>query len=179
MFNQSTKPVGSLHVGELARKADVTPATVRYYTHTGLLHPGREPDNGYRCFSGSDTRRIAFIKRAQALGLTIGDIKTLLEIADQGEVPCEEVKSMVEQRLTSVRDHIAELEVKEERIRRAMTTWEKMIDPIPVDGELCPLIERLDALNGSSHARTRQQQRAQIDTLHESRVNGSAMCVPA
>ncbi|MEX0915798.1 MAG: MerR family transcriptional regulator [Wenzhouxiangellaceae bacterium] len=157
MFNQSAKSLGSLHVAELARKANVTPATVRYYARTGLIHSGRESDNGYRCFSTSDMRRIAFIRRAKALGLTIGDIKAILDTSDQGEVPCDEVKLMVERRLTRVRAHIAELEEKEARIRRAISTWERMDEPAPANGELCPLIERLDGLNGDARTRERLQ----------------------
>lgn len=179
MLDQSTKPLGSLHVGELARRANVTPATVRYYARTGLIHPGREPDNGYRCFSGSDIRRIAFIRRAQALGLTIGDIKAILDAVDQGEVPCDDVKTMVERRLTRVRDHIAELEAKEARIRRAISTWETMDEPTPVDGELCPLIERLDRLNGDARIQTRKPQRAADGAGHRSRVSDHAVRAPA
>lgn len=179
MLNQSTKPLGSLHVGELARKANVTPATVRYYARTGLIYPSREPDNGYRCFSGGDVRRIAFIRRAQALGLTIGDIKAILDAVDQGEVPCDEVKTMVERRLSRVRDHIAELEAKEARIRRAISAWETMDEPTPVDGELCPLIERLDRHNGEARIQARRQQSTANGAGHRARISDNAAGAPA
>lgn len=159
MRNPSTKLLGSLHVADLAREADVTPATVRYYARIGLIHPDREPDNGYRCFSGTDLRRVLFIRQAKALGLTIGDIKAILETADQGNVPCYQVKSLVEQRLVSIRERIAELQATEEQIVRATSTWEQMNDQTPVNGELCPLIERLGALNDDSVSPAQQPQR--------------------
>lgn len=157
MLNQATKHLGSLHVAELARSADVTPATVRYYARTGLIHPGRKPENGYRCFTGSDIRRVVFIRQAQALGLTIGDIKTILESVDHGEVPCHQVKSLVEQRLVSVRERITELQATEARICRALSTWEKTNVQAPTAGELCPLIERLDVLKAKFPVRAHQQ----------------------
>jgi DNA-binding transcriptional MerR regulator len=144
MLNYPTNSTGTLHVAEVAQESKVTPATVRFYARSGLIHPRREADNGYRCFSGSDVRRITFIRRAKKLGLTIDDIKTILGAIDRGEVPCSEVKSMVGHRLAQIRSQIAELEAKEERILRAVSVWEQMDEQTLVNGEWCPLIERLD-----------------------------------
>ena len=141
--NETTRPIGGLHVAELAAQTGVTPATIRYYARTGLLNPGREPENGYRCFSGADKHRVRFVRQAQALGLTIGDIKHVLETVDHGEIPCDEVQSLVESRLEGIRGQIMELQATEERIYHALTAWEELRDAQPADGELCPLIERL------------------------------------
>lgn len=143
-FKAESKPIGSLHVADLARLAGVTPATVRYYSRIGLLSPSREPENGYRCFSAQDTRRVMFIRRAQSLGLTISDIKTLLECIDQGEVPCHRVRALVENRLRSVQDQLEQLKETEARISQALTSWQDMADEVPAEGELCPLIDRVD-----------------------------------
>lgn len=155
MHESSTSPTGSLHVSDLARRTDVTPATVRYYARTGLIESRRDPKNGYRCFSGADIHRIAFIRQAQGLGLTIAEIKRILDAVARSESPCDLVKSLVEQRLELVRKQVAELRATETRIRQAIAIWEAIDDPIPDDGELCPLIERLDIQDtGSSvHAR--------------------------
>jgi MerR family Zn(II)-responsive transcriptional regulator of zntA len=153
MFNASNqqRPLGSLHVAELAQRADVTPATVRYYARIGLLNPDREPENGYRCFSAGDLRRISFIRKAQALGLTIGDIKFILDTADKGEMPCHEVKSLVNERLATIRARIVMLRRTEDRIRQAMHAWEAMENDSDtrIDGEICPLIERLVVCNNN------------------------------
>ena len=135
---------GSLHVAELARWAGVTPATVRYYARIDLLSPGREPENGYRRFSMDDLHRIRFIKSAQGLGLTIGDVKAIFETVSHGEVPCHQVKELVESRLHSIQERIAELQATESRITRAMTAWGEMMNEVPKDDEFCPLIERLE-----------------------------------
>ena len=159
MFNSNitVQPRGALHVAELAVRAGVTPATIRHYARIGLLNPDREPENGYRCFSAADLRRVEFIRQAQALGLTIGDIKTILETADQGDVPCEQVKSLVAQRLMSARERIADLLVTESRIIDALSTWKDMDDPTPLAGELCPLIERLNVEGRDLPDASRQQ----------------------
>lgn len=135
---------GSLHVAELAKRSGVTPATVRYYARINLLSPIREPENGYRRFSMDDLHRVRFIRRAQGLGLTISDIKTIFQTVSHGEVPCHQVKELVENRLYSIRERIAELQAMEARITRATLAWERMLGEMPNDDEICPLIERLD-----------------------------------
>lgn len=132
-------------VAELARETGVTPATVRYYTRVGLLSPTRNPDNDYRCFSGADRRRLRFVRHAQALGLTIGDIKTLLAAADRGEDLCELVQSKVKERLHGIRRQLGDLEQIEMRAAKALASWNTMPSLTPQPGEFCPLIERYSA----------------------------------
>ena len=154
--NENVRPIGSLHVAELAEQTGVTPATIRYYARTGLLNPGREPENGYRCFSGADRHRVLFVRQAQALGLTIGDIKSVLETVDHGDVPCHQVQSLVEQRLQSIQEKITELRAKEGRIQQALLAWVDLQGARPKRDELCPLIERLE-LDPTTPARSAAQ----------------------
>ena len=143
-------PVGALHVAELAERAGVTPATIRYYSRVGLLSPGREPENGYRCYTSDDLKRVEFVRQCQKLGLKIGDIKAILEIVDQGDMPCGQVKTLVEQRLATIRDKLAEYQKVERRICEALESWERMPrDANPVKGQLCPLIEQSKAIEGN------------------------------
>lgn len=143
----------SMHVAEVAREAGVTPATVRHYARTGLLHAGRDHGNGYRLFSRADVRRVVFIRQAQALGLTLEDIKAILETVDQGQIPCQQVKSLVEQRLTFIKHRLSDLQATASRISAALETWEQTGDWRPVDNELCPLIQRLETVRPHSTQR--------------------------
>jgi len=175
--NVNGRPMGSLHVAELARRAQVTPATIRYYSRVGLLSPDRQPDNGYRCFSAGDLRRVVFIRQAQALGLTISDINAVLETVEKGETTCHQVRALVEQKLVSVRDRIAELRVTEGRISQAIAIWDEMPDVVPTDDEFCPLIERLDLENGNVSYLTRKtgrDRRAPFDCDHVIEISAGA-----
>ena len=135
-----------LHVTDLAAQADVTPATVRYYSRVGLLSPGREPENGYRCFSSDDVRRVRFIRQAQALGLKIGDIKAILETIELGETPCHQVKSLVRERLTAIQNELVTLTATKSRIEAALEIWESEPKPKQDTGQFCPLIEQASDL---------------------------------
>lgn len=133
-----------LHVADVAQRAGVTPATVRYYSRIGLLHPGREADNDYRLFSRDDLHRVTFTRQAQALGLTIGDVKEILDLVDEGESPCEQVRGMVERRLAAIREQIETLQETERRIRNAVVAWNELNGTDHSDGLFCPLIESVE-----------------------------------
>lgn len=109
----------TLQVAELACRTNVTPSTIRYYTRVGLLQPGRDQSNGYRYFSLSDIRRVVLLRKAQSFGLTIRDIKIFLQWADQGEVLCNQVKLLVEQRYATITSQIDELQATNNRIADA------------------------------------------------------------
>ncbi len=140
---------GCLHVADLARRADVTPATVRYYARIGLLNPGRDAQNGYRRFTHDDLQRVVFVRKAQALGLTISDIRTILARLEHGDPVCDMVVDLVQQRLAEIRRQCVELEASKARIERALADWSTGAG-CPSDSNLCPLIEQIEMETANS-----------------------------
>ncbi len=136
--------LGGLHVADLAKQAGVTPATIRYYSRTGLLHAQRDPHNDYRYFSPADVSRVQFIRRSQELGLKIADIKGIFDSVEQGELPCEKVESLVRERLDAITRQIDELRATKERITAAITEWEESPGTASAEARFCPLIEKLN-----------------------------------
>ena len=111
---------GKAHVriGQLADAAGVTAKTVRYYESEGLL---REPDrtpSGYRDYSADVVDRLAFIRSAQAAGLTLRQIREILEVRDGGRAPCHHVAGLVAHRLDEVERRLQELQQTREQLRR-------------------------------------------------------------
>ena len=69
-----------MHIGELARSAQVNVQTIRFYERQGLLpRPMRSPA-GYRCYEARDLERVIFIQRNQELGFTLAEIQELLQL---------------------------------------------------------------------------------------------------
>jgi DNA-binding transcriptional MerR regulator len=111
----------AIRIGELAQRAGTSPDTLRYYERVGLLpHPPRTPA-GYRLYDSSVAERVAFIKKAQALGLTLEEIRDVLRIAAQGTAPCEHVRAALQRRLEDVDTRIRELESLRATLRRALS----------------------------------------------------------
>jgi DNA-binding transcriptional MerR regulator len=67
-----------LRIGEVAERAGVRTSLIRYYERIGLL-PVPERVSGQRRYDASVLRRLAVIDVAQRAGLTLDDIRRLLE----------------------------------------------------------------------------------------------------
>ena len=72
--------VESLTIGRLARVVGVNLETVRYYERRGLLPKPPRSRSGYRLFPTEAKRRLLFIRRAQELGFSLGEIRELLSL---------------------------------------------------------------------------------------------------
>ena len=73
----------NLKIGELAKQTGIAVGTLRYYSDLGLLHPVFRGDNGYRYYSQNAGKQVEFIKKAQAIGFTLEEIKTILDVRDR------------------------------------------------------------------------------------------------
>ncbi len=79
----------ALKIGEVARKTGLPVERIRYYERRGLLEPAGRSEAGYRLYTDEEVARLLFIKRAKLLGLTLGEIAELVNLAaecNQGEV---------------------------------------------------------------------------------------------
>ena len=76
-------PASDLTIGELAKAAGVNVETVRYYQRRGLLKEPPRPVAGFRRYAASEVGRLRFVKRAQMLGFTLGEIADLMRLADE------------------------------------------------------------------------------------------------
>lgn len=95
-------------IGEVARRSGVPPKTLRYYEDRGLLRPARTR-SGYREFDDRVFDRLAFIRSAQALGLSLAEIGDIVTLRDNGEPPCAHVADLLADRAASIARTIGEL----------------------------------------------------------------------
>ena len=70
-----------LKIGELANQTGLTIKTIRYYESRGLLEQPPRTQGGYRLYGPEEVGRLRFIQRAKLLGLTLEEIKELVELA--------------------------------------------------------------------------------------------------
>ncbi|UTV27588.1 Zn(2+)-responsive transcriptional regulator [Photobacterium atrarenae] len=104
-------------IGQLAKLCDVSSDTLRFYEKNGLLTPAGRSDSGYRLYNEACLKQINFILKAKELGLSLDEIRELLEIRlEATEHSCAEVKAITSAKLTLIDGKIAELS----RIRMAL-----------------------------------------------------------
>lgn len=109
--------VRTYRISELAERTCVPASTLRFYEDAGLLAPDRTP-SGYRIYDNSAVDRLAFITSAKAMGMTLDDIRDLLQAWQTGV--CAEVRTqltpLVDQRLADTEQRIAELTAFAQRL---------------------------------------------------------------
>src|SRR5258708_6948080 len=75
-----------LTVGELARRSGFADSAVRYYEGLGLL-PATRTSGGQRRFERSTLRRLAFIRAARNIGLSLDEVAAALASLPAGRTP--------------------------------------------------------------------------------------------
>ena len=128
-------------VVELARKSNVAPHVVRYYTRRGLLHPASTSRNGYKNYTQADVARLRFIRRAQSLSFTLKEIAHILAEGGKGKSPCPMVRDIVRRRVEENRAELDELARLQTRMEDALARWSEMPDGEPDGDSVCHLIE--------------------------------------
>src|SRR5260221_8584771 len=98
-----------MKIGEIAAQAGIPAKTIRFWEDQRLLPPPARTPSGYRDYDRAVLDRLAFIRQAQAAGLTLGHIRQVLDIRDGGEPPCVHVTDLISQRLGGGRARLAEL----------------------------------------------------------------------
>ena len=127
----------SYTIGSLAKVAEVPIETIRYYQRRGLVPEPAKPLGGIRRYDEYHVRRLRFIKRAQALGFNLDEVADLLALEDGRH--CREAEQLGENKLSLVRERIAQLQ----RVEQALTALvhECHCNGGPVH---CPLIAALE-----------------------------------
>jgi MerR family mercuric resistance operon transcriptional regulator len=94
-------------IGRLAQEAGVNVETVRYYQRRGLIDEPAKPSGGHRRYQPIALRRIAFIRRAQALGFSLAEIEVLLKYSDGTN--WKDTRAIAERKVASLNVHIGQL----------------------------------------------------------------------
>lgn len=99
----------ALRIGELAKRLDLNTRTIRFYEQAGIIPAPARTRGGFRLYSEEDEERLRFVKSAQRLGLTLGEIKEVLAFRDRDERPCGYVAGVIEKRLAEINERMRDL----------------------------------------------------------------------
>ncbi|SVM43008.1 Zn(2+)-responsive transcriptional regulator [Klebsiella pneumoniae] len=101
-------------IGELAKLADVTPDTIRYYEKQQMMDHNVRTEGGFRLYTDNDLQRLRFIRY-----FTLESIRELLSIRiDPEHHTCQESKGIVQARLSEVESRIKELQTMRRSLQR-------------------------------------------------------------
>ena len=125
---QSEKERAEFSIGELASEFDVTPRAIRFYEDHGLLAPKREGTR--RIYSARDRTRLKLTLRGKRLGLTLSEIRELIDMYEPGrdERPqlkrflsvLEAHKASLQQQRADIEAQLSEILVFEQKLKRQL-----------------------------------------------------------
>lgn len=98
-----------MRIGEVAAASGMTTKTLRFYEVSGLLPETERAANGYRDYGAGIPARLDFIRRSRTAGLTLAQIRDILQIRDVGEAPCRHVRDLLARQLADLDRQIEEL----------------------------------------------------------------------
>jgi Hg(II)-responsive transcriptional regulator len=108
-----------MNIGQVASKAGVAPATVRYYEQRGLIPEVPRTDGGYRQYGDDAVNRLRFIKRAQRIGFSLDDIHELLELHRRDA--CPQVQARAIRKMQFIEERITELTKMQHQLEKLAT----------------------------------------------------------
>jgi DNA-binding transcriptional MerR regulator len=132
--------VAYLKIGELAKQTSLAVGTLRYYSELGLLVPVQRGENGYRYYSQNAKQQVQFIKKAQALGFTLEEIKQILYVRNRGEEPCNLVQSLLDNKIEQLETQIKQMALFKAELEEYRNIWTNSPDLKLQSQEACPLI---------------------------------------
>jgi MerR family transcriptional regulator, copper efflux regulator len=121
-----------MRIGELADQAGISAKAIRYYEQLGILPPPARAPSGYRSYEQTALGRLEFVRAAQALGLTLGEIRQIVAFRDHGQAPCAHVSDLL-------RRHAADLELRIRQLQRLRGELRQLAERArTLDPEQCP-----------------------------------------
>jgi DNA-binding transcriptional MerR regulator len=115
-------------ISELAREFDVTPRAIRFYEDQGLLSPRR--DGQRRIYTLRDRTRLKLTLRGKRLGLTLSEIRELIDMYEPGRDERPQLKRFLAvleahkagllQQRDDIEAQLAELGAFERKVRKQL-----------------------------------------------------------
>ena len=142
----------ALKIGDVSKRSGIGIEALRFYEKSGLLDKPSRTESGYRVYGPEVLERLAFIKRAQALGFSLDEIRRIVEDARKGESPCDEVREIVARRLEELDERMREMRRYRLELAETLAEW-KEAGRAP--GHICGLIESSNLVNRPKEKKVR------------------------
>jgi DNA-binding transcriptional MerR regulator len=113
-----------LQIGQVARKSRVSIDTIRYYEKEGLLKNPSRSEGGFRIYPKEAVDQLVFIRKAQAMGLTLKEIKKITCCGDEGLGPCCDLTvDLFTAKIDEFEGKIQELQGMKKKLKSVLGEW--------------------------------------------------------
>jgi DNA-binding transcriptional MerR regulator len=131
-------------IGQVARETGLSIDTIRFYEKQGLLKHSGRTEGGFRVFGPDQIKALKFVRRAQELGFSLGEIRELLILQADHIPACSHVKELLGHKLAGVQQKIQELRTLEHSLKTALRKCERDLRTRgPQQEKRCPVLEEI------------------------------------
>ncbi len=106
-----------MKIGDLAKRADCSVDTIRFYEKEGLLPNPLRTSGNYRDYDDRHLESLLFIRHCRALDMSHEEIRQLLHWREQPSEPCREINTLIDQHILHVTDRIRRLQALEMQLK--------------------------------------------------------------
>ncbi|TCT07047.1 heavy metal-responsive transcriptional regulator [Paralcaligenes ureilyticus] len=139
--DETARDSTSLTIGKLAKLTEISTDTLRFYEDQSLLIPAGKTEAGYRLYGQDAVRRLDFIRHAQHCGMTLSEIRQLLELRADDNSCCSDVRSL------AIRKKL-QLEHKIKTMQAMSQALSELIDICTAENQPlddCPILAALES----------------------------------
>jgi DNA-binding transcriptional MerR regulator len=130
-----------LTIGKVAKEAEVSNDTIRYYEREGLVLPAQKSESGYRLYTKEAVRRLGFIKHAQQCGFSLAEIRELLELRSDDSSCCDDAYRVAVEKKLQLEGTIKALQA----MSRALSGLIEICSHDRKSLDDCPILSALEA----------------------------------
>lgn len=157
MGNNAMQHPKERFAGEVAKDLGIGVQTLHYYEREGLIPAPRRSESGYRIYDAALVDRVRFIRKAQSLGLTLENVREIIQLSDRGACPCGHVHAALTARLQEVDERLKQLRSFRSDLAtlvsraHAVTLAAKRSRSTNNCSQLCEIVEQANATDPAGH----------------------------
>ena len=132
-----------MHIGLVAKRVGLSVDAIRFYERNSLLPRAPRTAGGFREYRETDLDTLEFIRRVQALGFKLREVRGLLELRASRVQPCATVRRRLQRKLIDVRQKMAALRKLQHDLRLALRACDRALRKADAR---CPILRESDSL---------------------------------
>lgn len=144
-----------LKIGELAKRAGCQVVTVRFYEKKGLLSAPERTSANYRAYGQKDMERLNFIRHCRRHGMSLEEIRELVDISENPENSCARVHDLLDRHIENIDSQIDELQQLKESLKVIRGECDGK-------GLKCGVLKNLHAMEGCAYCRHNREKRESV-----------------
>ncbi|RMF93639.1 MAG: MerR family transcriptional regulator [Candidatus Schekmanbacteria bacterium] len=130
-----------MKIGEIARKANTTIRTLRYYEEEGILTPSGRTAGGVRCYNDDDLKKLMAIQMLKKLNMSLAEIKNLINARKENKIGGKAAKKIfkkLQDKIVEVDNEIKRFRMIKQELERTKKLVEECINcENEIDPEQC------------------------------------------